>query len=277
MEKNIMKDNKKKSKFNINVTKKKSIFDNKNYNIINVEVISNSSEEVKKLNEKYEKTIEKYTIINDEYNNYLITLNEKRNYTNNLINYINKNINKENPPSKDIKINIKNIENLTNECNKITDKANINIAHIKAKKVKFIKNKPIESFNREIIYYQNLINSMIPFLEKTKIIFDKLLQFQKNIIEDETFPISKSHRKIIYDKMKSFKYAELYKNYSENIKKEEICIICLGEFNSEDIIKKFFCEHIFHESCLKAWINQSVKCPICKYDIKRELMNYKLI
>lgn len=277
MEKNIMKDNKKKSKFNINVTKKKSIFDNKNYNIINVEVISNSSEEVKKLNEKYEKTIEKYTIINDEYNNYLITLNEKRNYTNNLINYINKNINKENPPSKDIKININNIENLTNECNKITDKANINIAHIKAKKVKFIKNKPIESFNREIIYYQNLINSMIPFLEKTKIIFDKLLQFQKNIIEDETFPISKSHRKIIYDKMKSFKYAELYKNYSENIKKEEICIICLGEFNSEDIIKKFFCEHIFHESCLKAWINQSVKCPICKYDIKRELMNYKLI
>ncbi len=118
---------------------------------------------------------------------------------------------------------------------------------------------------------------MIPFLEKTKIIFDKLLQCQKNIIEDETFPISKSHRKIIYEKMKSFKYAELYKNYSENIKKEEMCIICLGEFNSEDIIKKFFCEHIFHESCLKVWINQSVKCPICKYDIKRELMNYKLI
>ena len=118
---------------------------------------------------------------------------------------------------------------------------------------------------------------MIPFLEKTKIIFDKLLQYQKNIIEDETFPISKSHKKIIYEKMKSFKYAELYKNYSENIKKEEMCIICLGEFNSEDIIKKIFCEHIFHESCLKTWINQSVKCPICKYNIKRELMNYKLI
>ena len=277
MEKNINKDKKQKSKFNINVIKKNSIFDNKNYNIINIEVISKSSEEVKQLNEKYEKTIEKYIIINDEYNNYLSTLNEKRNYTNNLINYINKNINKENPPSKNIKTNIKNIENLTNECNKITDKANISIAHIKAKKIKFIESKPIESFNKEIIYYQNLINSMIPFLEKTKIIFDKLLQYQKNIIEDETFPISKSHKKIIYEKMKSFKYAELYKNYSENIKKEEMCIICLGEFNSEDIIKKFFCEHIFHESCLKVWINQSLKCPICKYDIKRELMNYKFI
>ena len=47
MEKNIMNDKKQKSKFNINVIKKNSIFDNKNYNIINIEIISKSSEEVK--------------------------------------------------------------------------------------------------------------------------------------------------------------------------------------------------------------------------------------
>ncbi len=279
--KNPIKENKnnniKKGKFNVEVAKKKSIFQDKNYNIINVEVISNSPEEIKKLNEKYEKIIEKYTKIYEEYNNYLNAFNEKRNYTNNLINYINKNINKENPPSKEIKTNLKNIENLTNECNKITDKANINISHIKVKKVKFIESKPIESFNKEIIYYQNLINTINPFLEKTKEIFDKFLKCQKDIIEDETFPISKVHKKLIYDKMKVFKYGELYKNYSENINKEETCIICLGDFKSEDIIKKFFCGHIFHDNCLKDWINQSVKCPICKYDIKRELMNYKLI
>ena len=166
---------------------------------------------------------------------------------------------------------------MTNECNKITDKANINIGHIKAKKIKFIDKKPIESFNKEIIHYENLINYTIPFLEKTQEIYNKLLECQKNIIKDESFPISKEHKKIIFGKMKVFKYSELYKNYSENINKEETCIICLGEFKSEDIIKKYFCGHIFHENCLNAWIVKSVVCPMCKYNIKNELINYKLI
>ena len=61
------------------------------------------------------------------------------------------------------------------------------------------------------------------------------------------------------------------------LKIQETCIICLGEFNSEDKIKKFFCGHIFHENCLNAWINKSVTCPMCKYNIKNELINYKLI
>ena len=277
MEKQKSKKNKINPKFNINVTKKKSIFDDKNYNIINIEVESKSSEEIKKLNEKYELAVENYNYIIEEYNNYLNALNEKRNYTNNLITYINKNKNKENPPSKEIIANIKNIEILTNDINKITDKANITIGHIKAKKIKFIDKKPIESFNKEINYYQNLINSANPFLEKTKEIFNKLLEYQKNIIKDESFPISKAHKKIIYSKMKVFKYAELYKNYNENINKEETCVICLGEFNSEDIIKKFFCGHIFHENCLNAWIIKSVVCPTCKYNIKNELINYKFI
>ena len=258
-------------------SKNKSIFKNKDYNIIKIEVESKNSKEINDLNKKYESTLEKYNQIIKEYDNYLASFNEKRNYTNNLIVYINKNINKENGISKDIKINIKNIELLTNECNKITDKANLSIGHIKAKKLKFIDKKPIESFNREIIHYQNLINSIIPFLEKAKEMFNKLLEYQKNIIKDETFPISKSHKKLIFSKMKVFKYAELYKNYSDNINKEETCIICLEEFNSEDIIKKFFCGHIFHENCLNCWINKSVICPVCKYNIKNELINYKLI
>ena len=268
---------KKNQKFNIDVTKKKSIFNNINYNIINIEVESKSSDNIKKLNEIYESTLEKYNQIIEEYINYLRDLNEKRNFTNNLIFYINKNINKENKPSKNIKENIKNIEILTHDCNKITDKANITIGHIQIKKIKFIDKKPIESFYNEINYYQNLIKSLNPFLEKVKEIFNKLLKYQKNIIKDDTFPISKVHKKIIYDKMKVFKYSELYKNYNENINKEESCIICLEEYNSEEMVKKFFCGHIFHEKCLNAWIIKSVICPICKYNIKNELINYKLI
>lgn len=265
------------SKFNIENNKKKNIFHDKNYNIINIEVENISSDEIEQLNKKYEKTLKKYNNIIEEYNNYLNELNKKTNYTYNLTTYFNKNMNKGNLFSKNIQNNIKSIEIIIDECNKITEKAYIFLGHNKVKKIKFIEKKPIESFNKHIIYFQNLINSATPFLGKIKELFNKLFEYQKNIINDESFPISKKHKKLIYDKMKVFKYAELYKNYGENIYKEVNCIICLGEFKSEDIIKKFFCGHIFHEKCLNAWIIKSVVCPICKYNIKNELINYKLI
>ena len=277
MEKKVIPKTIKKETLNSINTKSKKKSNEQNYNIIYVEVESKSSNEIKKLNEKYESVLENYNSIIENYDNYLKLFNEKRNYTNNLITYINKNTNKENHISKNIKEYLKSIELLTNECNKMTDKVNIIIGHSKAKKTKFINAKPFESMTKEINYYQNLINYLNPYLEKTKELYCKLLEYQKNIIKDENFPISKAHKKIIYNKIKVFKYAESHKNYFENINKDESCIICLEEFNSEDIIKKLFCGHIFHENCLNAWIIKSVICPICKYNMKIELINYKLI
>ena len=277
MEKKGISKNIKKERFNDINSKKKKNNKEQIYNIINIEVESKSSAEIKKLNEKYESVLEKYNSIIEDYDNYLKLFNEKRNYTNNLINYINKNINKENQTSKNIKEYIKFIEILKNECNKMTDKANITIGLNKAKKIKFINKKPIDSLTKEINYYQNLINCLNPYLEKTKEFYNKLLEYQKNIIKDDNFPISEPHKKIIYSKLKVFKYAELYKNYFDNINKDESCIICLEVYKSEDLIKKLFCGHIFHEVCLNAWIIKSVICPICKYNMKIELINYKLI
>jgi E3 ubiquitin-protein ligase DOA10 len=36
-----------------------------------------------------------------------------------------------------------------------------------------------------------------------------------------------------------------------------------------ELIKIKQCHHSYHKSCLLTWFNQSPKCPMCRYDIRR--------
>ena len=48
------------------------------------------------------------------------------------------------------------------------------------------------------------------------------------------------------------------------------CRLCLQFFkNQEELIKIPHCEHIFHIKCLKRWLFDFQKCPVCEM----ELMN----
>lgn len=53
----------------------------------------------------------------------------------------------------------------------------------------------------------------------------------------------------------------------------ETCTICLSDFEADDRVscsKNFFdknaasCRHIFHSSCLRAWLIKHVSCPVCR-------------
>ena len=48
---------------------------------------------------------------------------------------------------------------------------------------------------------------------------------------------------------------------------EDICTICLEEFKFDEELKKLKCNHIFHKDCLKPWLDNKKKCPICRADI----------
>jgi hypothetical protein len=45
----------------------------------------------------------------------------------------------------------------------------------------------------------------------------------------------------------------------------DICIVCLQEINLDDeiIILKCPGHHYFHAECIKKWLCQKIKCPIC--------------
>ncbi|CAG9322278.1 unnamed protein product [Blepharisma stoltei] len=46
------------------------------------------------------------------------------------------------------------------------------------------------------------------------------------------------------------------------------CIICLEEFIRGDILMVMTCEHFYHSSCLKKWLQGSKKCPLCNADVQ---------
>lgn len=53
----------------------------------------------------------------------------------------------------------------------------------------------------------------------------------------------------------------------EQVPANSTCAIC-----QEDIavngIKILHCDHLYHESCLQNWFSLSVRCPVCRHDIR---------
>lgn len=47
----------------------------------------------------------------------------------------------------------------------------------------------------------------------------------------------------------------------------EDCIICMGKFQAQDLIRLLPCFHKFHVSCIDTWLASTVSCPVCKSDI----------
>jgi len=49
------------------------------------------------------------------------------------------------------------------------------------------------------------------------------------------------------------------------------CAICLNDFLNSSQCRQLPCDHVFHKSCIDEWFILSVKCPMCKRNI-RELI-----
>ena len=42
------------------------------------------------------------------------------------------------------------------------------------------------------------------------------------------------------------------------------CIICMEEFNENELVKQLHCRHIFHTDCINHWLSSQKNCPFCK-------------
>lgn len=45
------------------------------------------------------------------------------------------------------------------------------------------------------------------------------------------------------------------------------CAICLEEYITGDNQKRLPCTHVYHQSCIDAWLRKSRLCPVCKYNV----------
>ena len=48
---------------------------------------------------------------------------------------------------------------------------------------------------------------------------------------------------------------------------DETCCICLENYIIHDTISYLPCNHFFHSSCIKIWINQKRRCPLCNISL----------
>ena len=51
---------------------------------------------------------------------------------------------------------------------------------------------------------------------------------------------------------------------------EKECVICLEQFSPGDIISYLPCFHLYHNICIKNWVEKKSKCPLCNTEIKFE-------
>ena len=56
---------------------------------------------------------------------------------------------------------------------------------------------------------------------------------------------------------------------------EEECSICLGKYRVTDKIKALPCKHIYHKKCIKEWLCKHDNCPLCNFDISKEVTKRK--
>ncbi|KAI3466550.1 hypothetical protein Pfo_023213 [Paulownia fortunei] len=61
------------------------------------------------------------------------------------------------------------------------------------------------------------------------------------------------------------------KNGGEAIDSEEMCSICLMEFEKQDLVNKLpRCGHVFHMGCLEKWLDRcQFTCPLCRSSVLR--------
>ena len=50
--------------------------------------------------------------------------------------------------------------------------------------------------------------------------------------------------------------------------KDEICTICVSEYEVGDQITKTKCNHVFHTNCISEWVKYKTECPVCRKSIQ---------
>lgn len=53
---------------------------------------------------------------------------------------------------------------------------------------------------------------------------------------------------------------------TEEEAKDEMCVICIVDFEKDEVLRMLPCKHMFHTECIDRWLAISSKCPVCRMD-----------
>lgn len=87
---------------------------------------------------------------------------------------------------------------------------------------------------------------------------DKMSYEQLLELEEEVGNVNKGLTK---DKINKIPVKPFHKALFED---NSQCIICMENFNENELVKQLPCGHIFHGDCIDHWLIQQKNCPFCK-------------
>lgn len=62
-----------------------------------------------------------------------------------------------------------------------------------------------------------------------------------------------------------------YKPKNFAAEEDDICVICQEEYDETEIlVGKLDCGHVFHEGCIESWLLKKNECPICRREGLKE-------
>ena len=83
-----------------------------------------------------------------------------------------------------------------------------------------------------------------------------------------------------YQNKKLYKYVNKTKGSIRCVKKKsessiETCVICLDDYQENNIIIKLLCGHKYHVLCLGEWVDEKKTCPLCNLPLKKRKKDKK--
>lgn len=61
--------------------------------------------------------------------------------------------------------------------------------------------------------------------------------------------------------------ADEVQNHTSSL--QQTCSICQDSISSDGAILRV-CRHVYHRSCIQTWFGASVRCPVCRRDIRED-------
>ena len=232
---------------------------------------------MKSLYNEYKHKIDQYKKNTETFNSTLRQLAKQLNYTNNIVKELKDNI------TTIIRYSSQNIISIVRKLTEypglyisLTSEMNKEISN--QGQFKFNELMPIVSFNKGITFYEKMSDIMRKGIKKLKQLMVEVEEHQKNIIIDDAFPISNEKKMRLFDLMEMINFSEIGKGSLRDVVKEKNCVVCFVDFKRNELVKLFSCrKHIFHEDCIKKWIENSFQCPLCKYSMKKDMIKYNMI
>ena len=55
------------------------------------------------------------------------------------------------------------------------------------------------------------------------------------------------------------------------------CLICLEEQKLGSLACKLQCGHLFHKDCVKEWLQKHCTCPVCRFELETDDVEYERV